>query len=78
MREFIIRSAKSIPESDLLNYLESALKLYKANPTKDNKKNLELYTYMVTISFESSTADQLISELSKFERTKDFFTPNKN
>lgn len=75
MREFIIRSAKSMPESNLLNYLESALKLYKEKPTKDNKTNLEMYLHMLTIKYEKSTADELISEMSQFERTKDFFTP---
>lgn len=78
MKEFIIRAAKSMPEKELLSQLETALKIYKEKPTPDNRKNIELYNYMVAIHFESSTADKLISELSQFERTKDFFTTNKN
>lgn len=78
MREFIIRSAKSMPEAELLRELKNAIKNYEDKPTPDSKRYLELFTYMLTLKFDKSSADELISELSQMERTRDFFTTNKN
>lgn len=69
--------AKLMPEKVLLDNLKTAIAKYEATPNDDTKGTLSMFSMLLTTRMSNDcTPEQLIDELNKAQKAKDFFTTN--
>lgn len=79
MKELLFMAATIMPTEDIIEKLEDALKEYKVAPTDENKRAVEMFSFMLMINLENGGSikkmTEMLQEVEKVDKAKNLLTP---
>ena len=79
MKQLLFMAATIMPTEDIIEKLEDALKEYKLIPNEENKKQVEMFSFMLMINLENGGSlkkmSEMLQEVEKVDKAKDLLTP---
>jgi len=79
MKQLLFMAATIMPTEDIIEKLEDALKEYKVAPTDENKRAVEMFSFMLMINLENGGSikkmTEMLQEVEKVDKAKDLLTP---
>lgn len=79
MKELLFMAATIMPTEDIIEKLEDALKEYKVAPTDENKRAVEMFSFMLMINLENGGSikkmTEMLQEVEKVDKAKELLTP---
>lgn len=78
MKELFIIMATAMPEEQLIDSLEDAIKEYKINKSEDNRTKIEMYAAMFSIKGSKKDPFEMIKDMDNLAKAKKMFDPEKN
>lgn len=79
MKQLLFMAATIMPTEDIIEKLEDALKEYKVAPTDENKRAVEMFSFMLMINLENGGSikkmTEMLQEVEKVDKAKELLTP---
>lgn len=79
MKQLLFMAATIMPTEDIIEKLEDALKEYKVVPTNENKRAVEMFSFMLMINLENGGSikkmTEMLQEVEKVDKAKELLTP---
>jgi len=79
MKQLLFMAATIMPTEDIIEKLEDALKEYKVAPTDENKRAVEMFSFMLMINLENGGSikkmTEMLQEVEKVDKAKNLLTP---
>lgn len=79
MKQLLFMAATITPTEDIIEKLEDALKEYKVAPTDENKRAVEMFSFMLMINLENGGSikkmTEMLQEVEKVDKAKNLLTP---
>jgi len=79
MKELLFMTATITPTEKIIERLEDALKDYKVVPTEENKKTVEMFSFMLMINLENGGSikkmTEMLKQVEKVDKAKELLTP---
>lgn len=79
MKQLLFMAATVMPTEDIIEKLEDALKEYKVAPTNENKRAVEMFSFMLMINLENGGSikkmTEMLQEVEKVDKAKNLLTP---
>lgn len=79
MKQLLFMAATIMPTEDIIEKLEDALKEYKVAPTNENKRAVEMFSFMLMINLENGGSikkmTEMLQEVEKVDKAKELLTP---
>lgn len=79
MKQLLFMVATIMPTEDIIEKLEDALKEYKVVPTDENKKAVEMFSFMLMINLENGGSlkkmSEMLQEVEKVDKANRLLTP---
>lgn len=79
MKELLFMAATIMPTEDIIEKLEDVLKEYKVAPTDENKRAVEMFSFMLMINLENGGSikkmTEMLQEVEKVDKAKNLLTP---
>lgn len=79
MKQLLFMAATIMPTEDIIEKLEDALKEYKVVPTDENKRAVEMFSFMLMINLENGGSikkmTEMLQEVEKVDKAKNLLTP---
>ena len=79
MKQLLFMAATITPTEDIIEKLEDALKEYKVVPTNENKRAVEMFSFMLMINLENGGSikkmTEMLQEVEKVDKAKNLLTP---
>lgn len=79
MKQLLFMAATIMPTEDIIEKLEDALKEYKVAPTNENKRAVEMFSFMLMINLENGGSikkmTEMLQEVEKVDKAKNLLTP---
>lgn len=79
MKELLFMADTIMSTEDIIEKLEDDMKEYKVAPTDENKRAVEMFSFMLMINLENGGSikkmTEMLQEVEKVDKAKNLLTP---